>query len=326
MTGRRLSEKWGQVHFWLTVIGFNMTFFVQHFLGLMGMPRRVFTYPDLPNWGTFNFISTVGAFVMGASVLVLLWNVFYSLRKGEPAGDNPWEAWTLEWATKSPPPEHNFDSLPPVRSRRPLFDLAHPKNPDAPVASSGKLDSPVMEKNKVAMGSFILSEAFFFVMLIAAYVYYNAFLVKGPSARVLDRGTTAFFTVALLSSSLTMWFAEKKLEQNKQGGFRAWLGVTIALGLVFIIGQGREYLHLFHSGIVINTNLFATSFFTLTGFHGLHVCVGLLALLILLALAFAGDFKPGRAEAVPVLAWYWHFVDAVWIVVFTTVYLVGPSL
>jgi cytochrome c oxidase subunit I len=130
MTGRLLSEKWGKWHFWLTFIGFNTTFFVQHFLGLMGMTRRVYTYPDYPGWGTLNLVSTIGAFILAVSVLVFLWNLFISLRGGEPAGDNPWDAWTLEWATTSPPPPHNFELVPPVRSRRPLWDLVHPENPD----------------------------------------------------------------------------------------------------------------------------------------------------------------------------------------------------
>jgi cytochrome c oxidase subunit 1/cytochrome c oxidase subunit I+III len=130
MTGRLLSERWGKIHFWLTFIGFNLTFFIQHALGVMGMPRRVFTYPDLPWWGLFNGISTVGAFVLGLSVLVFLWNVWTSLRHGAPAGPDPWDAWTLEWATSSPPPVRNFDQLPPIRGRRPLWDLKHPENPD----------------------------------------------------------------------------------------------------------------------------------------------------------------------------------------------------
>ncbi|MEJ2559566.1 MAG: cytochrome c oxidase subunit I [Anaerolineae bacterium] len=130
ITGRLLSEGWGKLHFLLTFIGFNLTFFVQHILGLIGMPRRVWTYPNLPGWGTMNLISTIGAFILGLSVLVFLWNVIISLRSGQIAGDNPWEGWTLEWATTSPPPVHNFDQVPPVRGRRPLWDLAHPENPD----------------------------------------------------------------------------------------------------------------------------------------------------------------------------------------------------
>lgn len=130
MTGRMLSEKIGVWHFWLTVVGFNMTFLVQHILGLVGMPRRVYTYPDNPGWGFMNQISTVGYFIIAISVLVFLYNFFYSLKKGEKAPDNPWDAWTLEWATSSPPPTENFYQLPPIRSRRPLWDYAHPENPD----------------------------------------------------------------------------------------------------------------------------------------------------------------------------------------------------
>jgi cytochrome c oxidase subunit I len=130
ITGRMLSERLGKWNFWLTVVGFNTTFFVQHALGLMGMPRRVYTYPDLPYWGTLALISTVGAFIMLIAVSIFLANIAYSLRKGVPAGDNPWNAWTLEWATSSPPPVENFNELPEIRSRRPLWDLAYPDKAD----------------------------------------------------------------------------------------------------------------------------------------------------------------------------------------------------
>ncbi|MEJ2079684.1 MAG: cytochrome c oxidase subunit I [Acidobacteriota bacterium] len=130
MTGRLLDEFWGKVHFWVTLVAFNLTFFIQHILGIVGMPRRVYTYPDLPYWGAMNMVSTVGAFLLGFSALIFLFNIYMSVKRGKPAGPNPWNAWTLEWATSSPPPEHNFDSLPPIRSRRPLWDLHHPENPD----------------------------------------------------------------------------------------------------------------------------------------------------------------------------------------------------
>jgi len=130
ITGRMLDERWGKVHFWLTFIGFNMTFMIQHVLGMLGMPRRVFTYPPLPGWEAMNMISTIGAFVLGFAVLILMINVAISLRSGKIAGDNPWDAWTLEWATTSPPPHENFTRVPPIRGRRPLWDLAHPDRTD----------------------------------------------------------------------------------------------------------------------------------------------------------------------------------------------------
>jgi cytochrome c oxidase subunit I len=130
LSGRMLSERLGKWHFWLTFIGLNLTFFIQHVLGMMGMPRRVFTYPDLPYWGTMNMLSTVGAFVLLAAMAVFLWNMGVSLRRGEVASDNPWDAWTLEWATSSPPQVENFSRVPPVRGRRPLWDLAHPEMAD----------------------------------------------------------------------------------------------------------------------------------------------------------------------------------------------------
>jgi cytochrome c oxidase subunit I len=131
ITGRRLSEKVGKIHLALTIVGFNATFLILHVLGLEGMTRRVYTYPDYPGWGAMNLVSTIGAYLLALSVLVFLGNVFTSLRRGEPAGDNPWQAWTLEWATASPPPVRNFDRVPPVHGRRPLWDLAHPDRPDS---------------------------------------------------------------------------------------------------------------------------------------------------------------------------------------------------
>ncbi len=129
-TGHLLDESLGRWHFWLVVVGFNATFFVQHFLGLIGMPRRVYTYPDLPGWGALNLTSTIGAGILVLGVMVFLGNIGVSLKFGAPAGNDPWNAWTLEWATSSPPPDDNFAELPPVKSRRPLWDLKHPNAPD----------------------------------------------------------------------------------------------------------------------------------------------------------------------------------------------------
>jgi cytochrome c oxidase subunit 1 len=125
MTGRMLNETLGKVQFVLMFVGFNLTFFPMHQLGLAGMPRRIADYASDAGWNDLNLLATVGGFIIAASAIPLLWNVFVSLRGGRPAGDDPWEANTLEWATSSPPPPYNFDRLPEIRSERPLFDVRH---------------------------------------------------------------------------------------------------------------------------------------------------------------------------------------------------------
>jgi cytochrome c oxidase subunit 1 len=124
MTGKLMSERLGKWHFWLLFIGFNVTFFVQFNLGLEGMPRRIADYPTR-SWTALNTISTIGSFVMAVGILVFIWNFFVSLRRGQPAGNDPWEGNSLEWVTTSPPPHHNFHELPEVHSERPAFDLRH---------------------------------------------------------------------------------------------------------------------------------------------------------------------------------------------------------
>ena len=122
MTGRFLSDRIGRVQFWLTAIGFALTFFPMYALGILGMPRRIYTYaPDL-GWNDLNFVSTIGGFILAFGFLLLFYNIIRSLRSGEVAGENPWHAWTLEWATTSPPPHGNFTRLPEIRSDRPLWD------------------------------------------------------------------------------------------------------------------------------------------------------------------------------------------------------------
>jgi len=320
MSGRFLSERLGKWTFWLMVIGFNMTFIIQHFLGLLGMPRRVFTYPDLPHFTWMNMLSTIGVFFMAAAALVLVWNLIASFFGGKTAGDNPWNAWTLEWATTSPPPHENFYALPPIRSRRPLWDVANPDRPD-PVVGENSSAIQIVDKNKAGILTFILSEAGFFATLLLAYLYFYAHPQPGPTPRELDVPRTLIFSVCLFASSLTFWRSEIAMRKRQRGSMLGWLALTVALGGIFLVGQGTEYWKLFQTGVDVSTNLFATTFFTLTGFHGLHVLLGLVALLIFLWLAWRGDFASGGEPAFEAAGYYWHFVDVVWVFVLLTVYI-----
>ncbi len=128
--GRLLNRKLGLWHFWLFTIGFHLTFDTMHFSGLLGMPRRIFTYDPGRGWETLNLLGSVGAIFQAVGVLCLVINIIRSLRHGRMAGNDPWDAWTLEWATTSPPPVYNFETAPVVRSRRPLWDVKHPEDPD----------------------------------------------------------------------------------------------------------------------------------------------------------------------------------------------------
>jgi len=131
ITGRMMSETLGKWHFWLFLIGFHLTFDFMHVPGLLGMPRRIYTYEAGRGWGVWNMIVGIGAIFQAAGLLCFVYNLVRSHSKGKPAGHDPWDAWTLEWSTTSPPPDYNFAVLPKVNSRRPLWDLKHPEDPDS---------------------------------------------------------------------------------------------------------------------------------------------------------------------------------------------------
>jgi heme/copper-type cytochrome/quinol oxidase subunit 3 len=178
----------------------------------------------------------------------------------------------------------------------------------------------MIEKHKLGMGLFLLSEIFFFALLILAYVFFNGSVSE--QATSLAPATAAIFTVFLLGSSGTLWLAERSMAREQPGGLRLWLLITIVLGAIFLFGQVREYALLIGENVTISSSLFGSSFFTLTGFHGLHVFSGLVALAIVLLLALRQPVAGTHSIALETIGWYWHFVDVVWIVIFTIIYLV----
>jgi heme/copper-type cytochrome/quinol oxidase subunit 3 len=181
----------------------------------------------------------------------------------------------------------------------------------------------MIERIKAGMILFIVSESVFFLLLILAYVFYHRAGEGEAAAHSLNVGKTALFSIALFSSSGTVWLSGIERRRRNYGKASLWLLGTIALGAVFLVGQGFEYAGLLRNHITISRNLFGATFFTLTGFHGFHVLMGLVILSVLLGLTMsAGSRRPAEAGAEAV-SLYWHFVDGVWVFIFAIVYLWG---
>ncbi|BDD12423.1 hypothetical protein FUAX_48550 (plasmid) [Fulvitalea axinellae] len=178
-------------------------------------------------------------------------------------------------------------------------------------------------QTRLLMQFFIASEALFFVALIVAYVYFRNLTDDwAESAKYLDIRRTGIFTIFLFSSSGTITVANWALRKQKRGVLVGALVVTIVFGAIFLAGQATEYYMLYERGVKISMNIFGSAFFTLTGFHGFHVFVGLIILSVFLTLVLLGSFKGnGPFSAFLATEWYWHFVDAVWVFVFFFVYL-----
>jgi heme/copper-type cytochrome/quinol oxidase subunit 3 len=399
ITGRMLGETVGKWQFWLTVIGFNATFFPMHFLGMWGMPRRTYTYAADMGWTHLNQLETVGAFILGIAFLLFYINIFKSLVSGEPAPDDPWDARSLEWSMASPPPAYNFATIPQIRGRDAWWILKYGRAgsrgvaaymagkappsppPEQPVAqihmpapsifplvlslgvgtmglglvidwyriiligaavailsvigmgfeyanfgeevhdpehapSSGGIDV-----RKIGVWSFIGSECVFFASLISTFIVYKSRSIGGPGASVLNIPLTSFSTFILLMSSLLMVLALAATQRGDRLWERTWLAGTVMFGLIFLGGQVYEFTSFYHEGMRLTTNLFSQSFFVLVGFHGAHVAIGVLWLSVLLAASMTGKLGQSRALSVELAGLYWHFVDVVWIIIFTLVYL-----
>ena len=178
-------------------------------------------------------------------------------------------------------------------------------------------------RGKVAMAGLIIAESSIFTIFVVAYLFYLGKSLSGPTPReVLE--TPIFFTVCLLSSSLTIHFAGKFLERNRRGAFLGLWSLTILLGALFLFGTGLEWHRLIYErGLTISTNLFGTTYYSLVGLHATHVTVGLIMLSIVLLFGLAGRVGSEHTARIETLSMYWHFVDAVWVVVFTVVYVIG---
>ena len=178
-------------------------------------------------------------------------------------------------------------------------------------------------RGRVGMYCLIAAEAAIFTIFVVAYLFYIGKSVSGPTPKEVLQ-IPIFFTVCLLSSSLTIHLAVKSLKRGTIGSFAAWWTLTLVLGAIFLVGTGREWHRLIHTdGLTISTNLFGTTYYSLVDLHAFHVTVGLIMLLIVFLFGIAGHVGKEHSVRIQVLSMYWHFVDAVWVVVFTVVYIVG---
>ena len=374
--GRLLNERLGVIEFVLTMNGFNLTFGPMHILGLQGMIRRTYTYPESLGLTFWNQAATVGAFLIALSVLLFIINVVISHAKAKPSDvADPWDARTLEWMTTSPPPVHNFDEVPTVHARdefwhrkyvedertgrlvpaqagaanghrrrargsrhppaQPLVlaarggarhagdrvrralllvarrgrvrdradrllrmgdgavgvaggrvamaDVALAHGSDHPETTTG------LPHTKLAMWIFLASECMLFGALITTYVLYRGRPGQPPPhpSEIFDIPYTSVSSFVLLTSSLTMVLALSAAQDRDTGRMRLWLLTTALLGLTFVGGQVYEFTAFYNEGLKLSTNLFGTTFYVLTGFHGVHVTVGVLMLLSLVGLSSA---------------------------------------
>lgn len=404
ITGRLLDERGGVLSFWLIFVGFNVTFFPMHVQGLLGMPRRVYTYPGGLGWSSFNLIETVGAFVLGLGVLTFIVGFWQSLRGGQPAGPNPWGAGTLEWATPSPPPPYNFRTLPLVRGAYPIWDaeragvgLWDPQDPTSAwehqTLSSDLLTGEPQDKVPLPRHSyepFALAVAILVVFLgvLLAQVWLmvvggvgvvaSLFVWMNPTLERVESGTEAqradphalprwglfclvlteaalfgaltaswYFlqvsaplwppngvrlpeltlpligTAVLVASSVTVVFAGRGLRRGKRGQALWGTVVTLVLGAAFLGLQVYEFAH---AEFAPTDHAYGSLWFTLLGLHGLHVLVGLLLLLAVVVWLRRGYFSAERHTTVHTVSLYWHFVDAVWVLLILPAVYLSPYL
>ncbi|MGH7814838.1 MAG: cytochrome c oxidase subunit I [Candidatus Binataceae bacterium] len=400
ITGRMLDERLGKLQFWLTIIGFNGTFFPMHWLGMWGMPRRIYTYGPGMGWTGLNQFETVCAYILGLAFLIFYINLIRSLISGEPAPADPWDGRTLEWSLPSPPPIYNFAELPIVTGRdawwatkygnagsRGIADFMAGRTPVMPESeppAPGRIHMPApsilpllaalgiammalgliidwyriiligagtmlvsiigmgfeyssygrevhdpehapsaggVDVRKVGVWSFIGSECVFFACLISTFIVYKSRSLGGPGAEILEIPLTSFSTFILLMSSLLMVLALAAAQRGDSLWQKIWLAGVILFGLIFLGGQAYEFTHFYYEGMALSTNLFSQSFFTLVGFHGAHVAIGVIWLSVLLVASLMGKLDSKHSTSIELAGLYWHFVDVVWVVIFTLIYL-----
>jgi cytochrome c oxidase subunit I+III len=434
-TGRMMNERFGRITFWVVLVGFNVGFFPMHVSGLLGMPRRIYTYPSGMGWDTSNLLTTIGSFVFGIGIVMFVINAWISARRGARAGENPWGAAGLEWSVASPTPVYNFAVLPLVASRHPLWETrgdtrrtslrvgyrladgrealavtplaASPsailKMPDdtcmpfvlallatgvfaamlvrspalvcialagcaaataawlwpratlgqrartsmrtrgpTPAATGARPDEPASQAappgapaacvEPLPVGScgerasgwwgvltLVATEAGLFGYLLFCYFYLQSqSAARWPPEGMPKLALAAVNTIVLLSSSVFVWLGERAVRAGRRPRAVAALAVALALGIAFALVQLHEWRDRPYGP---TAHLYGSLYFTITGFHLAHVVAGLLILALLTGWTAAGFFGRERRVALTVGGLYWHFVDVVWLFIFTALYV-----
>ncbi|MBU9345188.1 cytochrome c oxidase subunit I [Burkholderia multivorans] len=432
-TGRMMNERVGRWTFWVVLTGFNVGFFPMHVSGLLGMPRRIYTYPSGMGWDTSNLLTTIGSFVFGIGIVMFVINALVSARRGARAGDNPWGAPGLEWSVASPTPAYNFAVLPLIASRHPLwetrgeprrsslrvgyrladgrealavsplaatpsailkmpedtcvpfvlsllatavfaamlvrsptlvgvaalgcaialgawlwprrslgqrapaperdgvpppapFTMHEPAAAAAPPAAPAPYGAPlpVGSCGKRAGGwwgvlTLVVTEAGLFGYLLFSYFYLQSqSAAPWPPEGMPKLGLAGVDTAVLLSSSVFVWLAERAVRAGRRPRAVAALAVALVLGVAFALVQLHEWREHPYGP---TAHLYGSLYFTITGFHLAHVVAGLAILALLAGWTAAGFFDRERRVALSVGALYWHFVDFVWLFIFTVLYV-----
>src|SRR3984893_11494256 len=408
ITGRMMNETVGKWQFWLTIIGFNGTFFPMHFLGVWGMPRRIYTYAPGMGWDFWNGFETGCAYLLFITFAMFGYDLIWSLFYGEKAEADPWDARTLEWATPSPPPPYNFENIPIARGRDAFWidkygviveghghghsmpargetsgvgapaivehhDTSGHGTPHMPapslypllfalglvVGGAGAMMNWVridilaglllffaiigmafeypdhgeehphqdpstytgIDHRKAGMWAFLGSECVFFACLISTYMVYKPRNV-GTGAEVLNIPLTSFSTFILLMSSFLMVLALAATQRGDRKWSTIWLFGTAFFGLVFLGGPYYAFTTVFlQEHLSMQGSIFGQTFYTLVGTHGTHVAIGVIWLLVMAVASATGRAGKSGALSVEIVGLYWHFVDVVWILIFTLIYL-----
>ena len=410
-TGRLMDERLGKWSFWTLFVATNVLFFPMHIVGMLGMPRRIYTYQAGLGWETANLVESVGALLFALGMLLFVYNVLVSIYRGQRAGPNPWDAGTLEWATSSPPPPYNFAVIPTVASRHPLWEdrlgaegsghsvvdrgpvladgretfetsaldgeptavIRMPEDSYAPIAlaasllalsygllfgvwwfaalgaaaalvavvawlwpssdqlyNTGAVDTPFGELPTSGLGSnsvgfwgmccVIGTEAALFAYFLFSYFYLGSMSTNPwPLYGAPDLKLAGLNTVLLVASSGVLIWAERGARRGDERRLTRGMAITVAMGIVFLALQLVEYSR---KSFGPTSDASGSLFYTITGFHGAHVAVGLVMLTVILIRSVRGHFSAERHLAVTNAAMYWHFVDVVWLAVFTSLYVI----